>query len=354
MTESQLCELAGRIRPLDPVILAEAQARLDDLTKPPGSLGRLEEIAKRLAGIQGTARPIVKKKRVYTLTGDHGVTEEGVSAYPREVTAQMVLNFLRGGAAINVLARHAGAEIRVVDMGVDHDFGGVEGLVHAKVGNGTRNLARVPAMSREEALRAIGIGVGLAEEAANDGVDLLAVGEMGIGNTTPAAALLAAFAGLAPEDVVGRGTGVDDRGLERKAEAIRRGIEANRPDPADPLDVVAKLGGYEIAGMAGVCIGAATRQIPVVVDGFISTSAALVATRLAPRVGDYLFLSHLSQETGHLRMVEHLGQEPLLVLELRLGEGTGAALALPIVEASAKILSEMATFSEAGVSGRGD
>lgn len=354
MTESALRALIDEIRPLDAAALAAAQARLDDLTKPPGSLGRLEQVARRLAAIQGTVRPAVRHKRVYTLAGDHGVTEEGVSAFPREVTPQMVLNFLDGGAAINVLTRHVGAEIQVVDVGVDHDFGGVEGLVHAKVARGTRNLARGPAMTREEALRALGVGVDLASRAADEGVDLLGIGEMGIGNTTPASALLAAFTGLSPDDVVGRGTGVDDQGLTRKADAIRRGLEANRPDPADALDVLHKLGGFEIAGMAGICLGAAARRVPVVVDGFISTSAALVASRLAPAVGEYLFLSHLSQERAHVRMVEHLQQEPLLILELRLGEGTGAALAMSILEASAKILSEMATFGEAGVSNRED
>lgn len=352
MTEKELRDLAAAVRPLDPADLEAAQARLDDLTKPPGSLGRLEEVAKRLAGIQRTTRPRIGKKRIYTLAADHGVTEEGVSAYPREVTAQMVLNFLRGGAAINVLARHVGAEIVVVDIGVDHDFEGVGGLVHAKVARGTRNLARGPAMTREEALRALGVGADLARRAAEDGVDLVGIGEMGIGNTTPAAAILAAFAGLPPREVVGRGTGVDDEGLRRKAQAVARGLEINRPDPSDPLDVLHKVGGFEIAGMAGVCLGAAAQRIPVVVDGFISTAAALVATRLEPRVADYLFLSHLSQERAHIRMVEHLGQDPLLVLEMRLGEGTGAALAMSVIEASAKILSEMATFSEAGVSNR--
>ncbi|MBI5016687.1 MAG: nicotinate-nucleotide--dimethylbenzimidazole phosphoribosyltransferase [Deltaproteobacteria bacterium] len=352
MTETSLTELIRGIRPLDPAVLEAAQRRLDDLTKPPGSLGRLEDVARRLAGIQGTAKPAVRKKRVYTFAGDHGVTEEGVSAYPREVTAQMVLNFLRGGAAINVLTRYVGAEITVVDIGVDHDFQGIAGLVHAKVGRGTRSLARGPAMTREEALQALGVGIDLAREAKRDGVDLVGIGEMGIGNTTPAAALLAAFAGLAPEEVVGRGTGVDDEGLHRKADAVRRGLEVNRPDPSDPLGVLHRLGGYEIAGMAGVCLGGAAAGLPVVVDGFISTAAALVATKLAPAAADYLFFSHLSQERAHVRMIEHLGQQPLLVLDLRLGEGTGAALAMGIVEASARILSEMATFSEAGVSNR--
>ncbi|WP_025324442.1 nicotinate-nucleotide--dimethylbenzimidazole phosphoribosyltransferase [Deferrisoma camini] len=354
MTERELHNLAAGIRPLAPTDLEAAQARLDDLTKPPGSLGRLEEVAKRLAAIQRTTRPRIGRKRVYTLAADHGVTEEGVSAYPREVTAQMVLNFLRGGAAINVLARHAGAEIVVVDVGVDHDFHGVQGLVHAKVARGTRNLARGPAMTRAQALQALGVGVDLARQAARDRVDLVGIGEMGIGNTTPASAILAAFTGLPPAEVVGRGTGVDDEGLRRKAEVVGRALEVNRPDPSDPLDVLHKVGGFEIAGMAGVCLGAAALGLPVVVDGFISTAAALVACRLAPRAAEYLFLSHLSQERAHIRMVEHLGQEPLLVLELRLGEGTGAALAMPVIEAAARILSEMATFSEAGVSNRED
>jgi nicotinate-nucleotide--dimethylbenzimidazole phosphoribosyltransferase len=352
MEESALWSLVGSILPLEPECLDAAQRRLDDLTKPPGSLGRLETVARRLAGIQRTAKPTIHRKRLYTLAGDHGVTEEGVSAFPREVTAQMVLNFLQGGAAINVLARHVGAEVVVVDIGVDHDFGDLEGLVHAKVARGTANLARGPAMGRREALAALGVGVGLADRAAEEGVDLVGVGEMGIGNTTPAAAILAAFTGLDPSEAVGRGTGVDDQGLARKAEAVRRGLAVNRPDPADPLDVLAKVGGLEIAGIAGVCLGAAARRIPVAVDGFISTAGAMVAARLAPAVKAYLFLSHLSQERAHIRMVEHLDQNPLLVLELRLGEGTGAALAMSVIEASARVLSEMATFSEAGVSNR--
>ncbi len=352
MTEHTLQHVVESIRPVDPAAYAAAQKRLDDLTKPPGSLGRLEEVARRLAGIQGTVRPAVRRKRIYTMAGDHGVVAEGVSAYPAEVTAQMVYNFLRGGAAINVLARHVGAEVVVVDMGVDHDFGGVEGLVHAKVARGTRNLARGPAMTREEALEALGVGVGLGARAADEGVDLVGIGEMGIGNTTPAAAILAAFSGAAPEEVVGRGTGVDDEGLRRKARAVRKGLEVNRPDPSDPVDVLHKVGGYEIAGMAGVCLGAASRRIPVVVDGFIASAGALVAVRLAPAVSEYLFLSHRSQEQGHGRMVEVLGQRPLLDMEMRLGEGTGAALAMGVIEAAARILSEMATFSEAGVSNR--
>lgn len=350
MTEQSLIDLARSIPALDPKVSEAAQARLDDLTKPPGSLGRLEEVARRLATFQGTTRPVIRGKRIYTMAGDHGVTEEGVSAFPREVTPQMVLNFLNGGAAINVLARHVGAEVVVVDVGVDHDFQGVPGLVHAKVGRGTRNLARGPAMNRDEALRALAVGVELGRRAAEEGVNLVGIGEMGIGNTTPASALLAAFSGLPAEEVVGRGTGVGEEGIRRKAEAVRLGIENNRPDRADPLGVLAALGGYEIAGMAGVCIGAAAAGIPVVVDGFISTSAALVAVKLAAKVADYLFVSHLSQEKAHKLMLQELGQKALLDLDMRLGEGTGAALAMGIIEASAKILSEMATFADAGVS----
>jgi nicotinate-nucleotide--dimethylbenzimidazole phosphoribosyltransferase len=352
MTKPELRELTEGIRPLDGAMLAAAQERLDSLTKPPGSLGRLERVAQRLAAIQGSVKPVIRRKRVYTLAGDHGVTEEGVSAFPREVTPQMVLNFLHGGAAINVLTRHVGAEIRVVDVGVDYDFDGTPGLVHAKIARGTGNLAHGSAMSRDEALQAIGVGVALAREAVDEGVDLLGIGEMGIGNTTPASAILCAFTGLAPEEAVGVGTGVDAAGLARKAAAIRRGLAVNAPDPRDPVDVLHKVGGYEIAGMAGICLGAASRGVPVVVDGFIATAAALVAVRLCKAVEEYLFLSHLSQERAHIRMVEHLDENPLLVLEMRLGEGTGAALAMSIVEAAAKILSEMATFGEAGVSNK--
>lgn len=352
MQESTLRNVVDAIEPLDDQHLEAAQRRLDSLTKPAGSLGRLEEVARRLAGIQRRVTPVIGKKRVYTLAGDHGVTAEGVSAFPREVTAQMVLNFLRGGAAINVLSRHVNAEVVVVDMGVDYDFADAPGLVHAKVARGTANLARGPAMSRAQALEALGVGVGLADRAADEGVDLLGVGEMGIGNTTPAAAILAAFTGLPASEAVGRGTGVDDAGLARKAQAVRDALEINRPDPLDAVDVLGKVGGFEIAGIAGVCLGAAARKTPVVVDGFISTAGALVAARLAPQVQQYLFLSHLSQERAHIRMVQYLQQNPLLVLELRLGEGTGAALAMSVVEASARILAEMATFGEAGVSTR--
>ncbi|TLN24072.1 nicotinate-nucleotide--dimethylbenzimidazole phosphoribosyltransferase, partial [bacterium] len=268
------------------------------------------------------------------------------------VTWQMVENFLAGGAAINVLARHAGASLAVVDMGVDYDFPPNTALIDGKIAKGTKNFTQGPAMSREEAARAIIFGAALAQGAVEEGYSIIGAGEMGIGNTTSASAILASFSGLHPSEVVGRGTGVDEEGLRRKAAAVQKALEVNRPDPADPLDVLAKVGGFEIAGMAGIYLGAASRGAIAVADGFISTSAALVAVRLCPALEDYLFLAHVSEERGHARMLELFKNRAILDLGMRLGEGTGAALAFGVIEAGAKILSEMATFSEAGVSGK--
>lgn len=354
MIEEKLLELIGSIRPANAEVSALARERLDSLTKPPGSLGKLEEIAWRLAGIQEKVKPVIGKKRVYTLAGDHGVTAEGVSPYPKEVTPQMVLNFINGGAAISVLTRHAGAEIKVVDIGVDFDFGVEPKLIQKKVRRGTDNFAVGPAMSRKEAVEAIGVGVGLAADAAREGVTLLGVGEMGIGNTTPAAALLSVFTGLAPSECVGRGTGIDDEGLKRKAKVIDKALEVNKPEPSDPIGVLSKVGGLELAGMTGLYLGAAIHRIPVLADGFISCASALAAVRLNPLVRDFLILSHLSEERGHRKLVEALWQQPIMDLSMRLGEGSGAALAMMLVEASAKIISEMATFAEAGVSNKED
>ena len=252
MKYGEVSEIIEKINPLDKAAYAAPTARMDDLTKPPGSLGKLEDIAIKVAAIQGAERPRIGKKRIYTLAGDHGVTEEGVSAFPSEVTPQMVMNFLAGGAAINVLTRHVGSEIQVADLGVAYDFGDVPGLLPLKVGMGTANFTKGPAMSRDACLEAVKRGAKLAMDAAEDGVSLLGVGEMGIGNTTSAAAFLALYGDLDPDEAVGRGTGVDDLGLKRKADAIRRGIKVNEPDLNDPIDVLAKLGGYEIAGIAGV------------------------------------------------------------------------------------------------------
>ena len=341
----------ARIKPVDQVLLKAAQAKLDNKTKPLGSLGRIEEFGRRVAAISGNLKPDLSKKVIYTFAGDHGVVEEGVSAFPKEVTPQMVFNFLNGGAGVNVLARHAGAEVRVVDMGVDFDFGAVPGLIDRKIARGTKNLAKEPAMTRAEAVAALEAGITLALDAKSEGVALLGTGDMGIGNTTPSSAIIAAFSGISVRDLTHRGTGINDEALEKKIRAIEQGLAVNRPDPSDPLDVLTKVGGFEIAGIAGLVLGAAAAGIPVVVDGFISTAGALIASELNPSVKEYIFAAHESVEIGHAFMLERLDAEPILDLKLRLGEGTGAALAMILIEAGAKVLSEMASFEEAGVTG---
>ena len=333
----------------DPSAAAAARLRQDQLTKPAGSLGRLEELSIQLAAAAANARPSVARKAVIIMAGDHGVAAEGVSAYPPAVTPQMVLNFLRGGAAINVLARQAGAHVVVVDVGVAADLPAQEGLVSAKVAYGTRNLAAGPAMTRAEAEAAIQVGLDVIRSEIARGLDLVAAGDMGIGNTTPSAAIAAAFTGLDPCEVTGRGTGLDEAGRARKAAVIERALALNRPDPRDALDVLAKVGGLEIAGLVGVILGAAAQRVPVVIDGFISGAAALVAAELDPAVKPYLIAAHQSVEIGHRAILARLGLRPLLDLDLRLGEGTGAVLAFHLVEASARILNEMATFAQAGV-----
>ncbi len=338
------------VSPPESGLLELARRRLDSLTKPRGSLGRLEEFAARFVAATGMREPKITKKVVFTFAGDHGVADEGVSAFPREVTAQMVFNFLRGGAAINVLARHAGAEVVVVDIGVDYDFGDIPGLVHMKVVRGTGNIRKGPAMTREQAVRCIENGIELAGRYSTPGA-IFATGDMGIANTTPSSAIIAAFSGLPPKEVTGRGTGIDDEALSRKVRVIEDALKTNRPDPEDPLDVVSKVGGAEIAGIAGLILGAASRRVPVVIDGFISTAGALVACELQPKVRDFLFAAHRSVERGHRAMLQRLGLEPFVDLNLRLGEGTGAALGIYLVEAGVKIYTEMATFKDAGVSG---
>lgn len=341
--------LLDSIAPVDGELLERAQEHLDNLTKPRGSLGRLEEFAARFVAITGDLSPRVTRKVVFTFAGDHGVADEGVSAFPKEVTPQMVFNFLRGGAGINVLARHAGAEVVVVDMGVDFDFEGAEGLVDRKVVHGTGNMRKGPAMTRQEAMRCIAAGVELAFEYALPGA-IFATGEMGIANTTAASAITAAITGRPVREVTGRGTGVDDEAFEHKVKVIEEALKVNSPDPADPLDVLAKVGGAEVAGITGLVLGAAARRVPVVVDGFISTAGALVAVEMKPEVRDYIFASHNSVEVGHRVMLDRVGHEPFVDLGLRLGEGTGAALGITLVEAGVKIYNEMATFADAGVS----
>jgi nicotinate-nucleotide--dimethylbenzimidazole phosphoribosyltransferase len=339
------------IRPVDSEKMAAIQGRINRQAKPQGSLGRLEEFARRFATITG--RDTVQKKVVFTFAGDHGVTEEGVSAFPREVTPQMVFNFLEGGAAINALARHVGAEVIVVDMGVDFEFKPMNGLLLKKIGRGTANFAKGPAMSRQEAIRCLETGIELAASCRDAGIDLVGTGDMGIGNTTPSAAIAAVFTGLSVPQVTHRGTGIDDAALANKIRVIEEGLRVNTPDPGAPVDVLAKVGGYEIGGIAGLIIGCAALGIPVVIDGFISTAGALIASELHPHVRDYLFAAHRSAEIGHAHMLERIRLRPMLDLDMRLGEGTGAALAMGLIEAALQALREVKTFDDAGVA-RGD
>jgi len=343
----------GRIPTLDRTVAERTQRLLDDKTKPRRSLGRLEEIACRVAAMRGEERPALPVKAIVVMAADHGVTAEGVSAYPQEVTRQMVLNFVSGGAAINVLARQAGARLVVVDMGVAGELAPADGLLLRRIAPGTRNMAREPAMSRAQALLAVETGITIACELAGSGVTLLGIGEMGIGNSTAASALTAVLTGTPVAHVTGRGTGVADEVWRHKVEVIERAIACNRPDPDDALDVVAKLGGFEIAGLAGVVVGAAACRVPVVVDGLIAAAAALVAARLAPPAASFLLASHRSVEPGHPPLLAALDLVPLLDLGLRLGEGTGAALALGLVDAALRILHEMASFAAAGVADSG-
>jgi nicotinate-nucleotide--dimethylbenzimidazole phosphoribosyltransferase len=336
--EALLAATLAAIEPPDPAIRAAAEAELDAKTKPRGSLGRLERMAAQVAQIRGSVRPGPLQAAVLVAAADHGVVAEGVSAYPQEVTAQMAANFSSGGAAVSVLARQAGAELVVVDAGV---------------GAGTANFTVGPAMSTEQALEKVAIGIELAGELAESGVGIVALGEMGIGNTTAAAALSAALLGVDPELTVGPGTGLDAEGVRRKAEVVRQALTVNRARLGDPLAALAAVGGFEIALLCGVALGAAARRTVVLVDGFISAAAVLVAHRMRSEIGDCLVAAHLSPEPGHRLLLDELGLEPLLDLDLRLGEGSGAALALPLVHAAAAILEEMATFGSAGVSDAG-
>ncbi len=337
------------IHPVDQSLRPRLQAHLDDLTHPPGSLGRLEDLALRYGLIRGTAAPVLKRKRLYTFAADHGVADEGISIAPKSVTLQMVQNMLAGGAAVNVLCRHSGVECRIVDIGIDGDPGPHAALIRRKIRPGTANLRTQPAMTATEAEQAILVGAELAAEAADAGVDILGTGEMGIGNTTPAAALFAALLPCDPAAVTGRGTGVDDTVLARKLAIVREALERHHTSLRDPLAALAAVGGLEIAGLCGLCLGGAMRRIPVVVDGFIASAAALVACRLQPAVNDYLLFSHRSAEAGHALALQSMQAVPLLDLDMRLGEGTGAALAIGLVEAAIRLYNEMATFSGAGV-----
>jgi nicotinate-nucleotide--dimethylbenzimidazole phosphoribosyltransferase len=351
-------EVIKRIEPLNQSSMESVRERQDTLTKPRHSLGILEDLAAKVAGITGNPMPQIKDKLIITMVGDHGVVEEGVSAYPQEVTPQMVYNFIRGGAAINVLARHIGARVVVVDMGVaadieielDHTPQQKQSLVSNKIAYGTSNMAKGAAMSYKDAEKSIEAGIEVLEdEIERRGIDVVGVGDMGIGNTTPSSAIVSFVTGEEVEKVTGRGTGLNDEGLKRKISVIEKVLEVNKPNREDPIDILSKIGGFEIGGMAGVMLGAASYKIPIVIDGFISGAAALIAYELNSRVRDYIIASHLSVEAGHRAILDYIGIPPLFDLKMRLGEGTGAAIGISLVEVSCKILREMATFKEAGV-----
>jgi nicotinate-nucleotide--dimethylbenzimidazole phosphoribosyltransferase len=353
----KLEEIIAGIKPIDQKWIKKARERTAQLVMPTRALGRLHEISERLCGIQQTLEPSINQKAILVMAGDHGVVQEGVSAYPQEVTPAMIRTFLAGGAGINAISRQMGADVWVVDMGIipDLDTTGLKGVDHLlveKVGNGTANFAKGPAMSRQDAEKALRIGFNQASKLIEQGADILGTGEMGIGNTTASAAIATLLTGASLEEMVGRGTGVDDAGLLRKREIVRRGIEINNPDPEDGLDVLAKVGGFEIGGIAGSILAGAFRRRAVVIDGFISTAGALIADALCPPVKDYLFAGHCSAEAGHRLMLKHLGLNPILDLGMRLGEGTGAALAMGVIESAARMFKEVLTFEEAGVANK--
>ncbi|MFH1288395.1 MAG: nicotinate-nucleotide--dimethylbenzimidazole phosphoribosyltransferase [bacterium] len=351
----KLKETINKIEKIDYSLAEKTQKRLDNLTKPQGSLGKLEELAKQTVEITGKDNPPLKNKVIFTLASDHGVTEEGISAYPKEVTPQMVYNFLNGGAGINVLANHVGARVVVVDMGVASTIQNLkfktQNFRDKKVNFGTKNFTKGPAMTKDEAIRSIEAGIEIFEEEfKNNGIDIAGTGDMGIGNTTASSAIVSAITNCPVEDATGRGTGIDDKSLINKIGIIKKGLLINKPDPKDGIDVLSKVGGFEIGGIAGIILGAASKRIPVVIDGFISGAAALIAWTLEPKAKDYMIAGHCSVEKGHKVILEVLGLNPILNLDLRLGEGTGAALGIGIVEAGVKILTQMATFEHAGVS----
>ncbi len=354
MTARRLDEIVRQIRPAASELAGAAQNRLNNLTKPPGSLGRLETLAQTLVMIAGSLDVRIRRKVIFTFAGDHGIAEEGVSAYPSAVTAQMVLNFLRGGAAVNVLAREAGATVRIIDSGtltrIDHPD-----LIQKRIGAGTRNFFREDAMTQADAISAIEAGAAVFyDEDDRQRIDLAGVGDMGIANTTAAAAIFCAFLNLSPDQVAGRGTGLDDAGLRKKIQVLTEALQRHTPDPNDPIGVLSKVGGFEIGEMAGCFLAGAERRTPMLVDGFISTAAAEIAVRICPAVRDYLFYSHCSAESGHELVLQTIGAQPLLDFDMRLGEGTGAALAMHVLTSACAMFQDMATFDSAGVDRKRD
>lgn len=345
-----LSKVIEAIEPPDEKAMETARKRQDELTKPRGSLGRLEELSVKIAGIRRSPLPTLENKAIVVMAADHGVVAEGVSAYPQAVTRQMVANFLNGHAAINILAGQAGVRPVFVDMGVIGGFEPHPSLLCKMIDFGTKNMAKGPAMSRRQALGALAAGVEVVEAQLERGLDIMGTGEMGIGNTTAASAIAAAVTGFPAAELTGTGTGIDEKQLAHKIELVERALKVNKPSADDAVDILAKVGGFEIGGLAGAILAAAANHIPVVIDGFISGAAALIAVKLAPRARDYLIAAHLSAERGHRAVLDYMGLKPLLNLKMRLGEGTGAALGIFLAEASVKLLKEMLTFDEAGVS----
>jgi nicotinate-nucleotide--dimethylbenzimidazole phosphoribosyltransferase len=351
MNMALLEDTLRKIGPLDAEATKKARERLEQLTMPHWALGRLMDMAEQLAGMTGSIRPALDKRIIVVMAGDHGVVQEGVSMFPQEVTAQMILNFLAGGAGINALSRVSKSDVAVVDMGIAGTLGNVPSgakFFSKSVASGTMNMAAGPAMTREQAIRSVEAGIEVANQLAS--YELFGTGDMGIGNTTPSSAIVSTYTGASPAEVTGRGTGIDDARLIHKVGVIEKALEVNKPNPADALDVLAKVGGFEIGGIAGVILGAAAMRKPVIIDGFISTAGALIANGLCPQSANYMIAGHRSVEQGHKMALKHLNKEPLLDLDFRLGEGTGAAVAMTLVEAAVRVLTEVATFGEAAVS----
>lgn len=345
-----MVDLLYEISGLDYKLMEKTQNRLDNLTKPQESLGRLEELAKLLTGMTGKENPEFKNKVIFTFAADHGVAEQNVSAFPKEVTAQMVYNFLRGGAAINVLAKHIGARVVIADVGVAINVGPHPKLIVKKVNFGTKNMIMGPAMSREEAVKSIENGIEIFDSEFKNGIDIIGTGEMGIANTTSSTAITAVYTGREVESLTGRGTGINDDALKNKIRVIKDSLRLNNPNRDDAIDVLSKVGGFEIGGLAGVMLAAASKKVPVVIDGFISGASALIANHLEPKAKEYMIASHCSVEVGHKFILDYLGLTPLFNLNMRLGEGTGACLGINLAEAAVKILTQMATFKDAQVS----
>ncbi len=350
----KLKEIIKGIKPVEDKWIQKSRERTAQLVMPTRALGRLHEISERLCAIQKTLKPSVNRKAILIMAGDHGVADEGVSAYPQEVTGAMVQTFLRGGAGINAISRHVGAKVWVVDMGIipeldPNSLDGGDQLIVRKIAPGTTNMAKGPAMTRQDAEKSILTGFQLATNLFHQGIELLGTGDMGIANTTPSAAIGSVITGISPENMVGRGTGVDDKGFSIKLETVKKGVQINQPNALDGLDVLAKVGGFEIGGIAGCVLAAAFHSRPVVIDGFISTAGALIAYALCPHVRDYIIAGHCSEETGHRNMLKYIEIEPILDLGMRLGEGTGGALAMSIMEGAVRVFNEVLTFEEAGV-----